>query len=337
MTIIYAIILFCLLIFVHELGHFIVAKLCGVKVNEFAIGMGPAFFQKQKGETVYSLRIFPIGGFCAMEGEDEDSDDERAFNNQPAWQRALVLAAGSFMNLLTAVILMIIISFWIGQPTTVINEVTDNSPAQEAGIMTGDRIIAINGTSVDSWNETTALIGKEKNKEVEVTVERDGNRIVLTPIAEFDEKEQRSKIGIRPATEHAPAAALENGVKNTWNMTVMMGKVLKELFTGDVSVKELSGPVGIVYAVNESAKSGVIYVIYLASLLSLNLAIMNMLPFPALDGGRLVFLLIRKVSGKRVTDEMEGKIHFVGIMLLFALMIYVTWNDIIRFIVPVFS
>ena len=120
MTIIYAILIFCVLIFVHEFGHFIAAKACGVKVNEFSIGMGPAFFKRQRGETLYSLRILPIGGFCAMEGEDEDSEDERAFNNKPAWQRAIVLAAGAFMNLLTAVILMIIIAFWSGQATTVI-------------------------------------------------------------------------------------------------------------------------------------------------------------------------------------------------------------------------
>ena len=123
MTIIYAILIFCVLIFVHEFGHFIAAKACGVKVNEFSIGMGPAFFKKQKGETLYSLRISPIGGFCAMEGEDEDSNDERAFNRKPAWQRAVVLAAGAFMNLLTAVILMIIIAFWSGQATTVVDEV----------------------------------------------------------------------------------------------------------------------------------------------------------------------------------------------------------------------
>ena len=337
MTIIYAILIFCFLIFVHELGHFIVAKLCGVKVNEFAIGMGPAFFTRQRGETKYSLRIFPIGGFCAMEGEDEDSDDERAFNNQPAWQRALVLAAGSFMNLLTAVVLMIIIAFWVGQPTTVINEVLEDSPAQECGLMPGDEITAVNGTAVDEWTDATTVIGGLENTEAVITVIRDGKEMVFRPVAEYDEKEQRSKIGITPEAEHNPVHAVGTGAKNTWNMTVMMGTVLKQLFTGDVAVKELSGPVGIVYAVNESAKVGVIYVIYLAALLSLNLAIMNMLPFPALDGGRLIFLVIRKITGKRVTDEMEGRIHFIGILLLFALMIYVTWNDIVRFVVPIFS
>ena len=149
MTLIYAVLIFCLLIFVHEFGHFVTAKMCGIKVNEFAIGMGPALFQKQRGETLYSVRAIPIGGFCAMEGEDEDSEDERAFNNQPAWQRAIVLAAGSIMNLLTAIVLMIIIAFYMGQATTIIETVQDASPAYEAGIMAGDEVIKINGTNIE--------------------------------------------------------------------------------------------------------------------------------------------------------------------------------------------
>ena len=337
MTIIYAIIIFCLLIFVHELGHFIVAKACGVKVNEFAIGMGPAIFKKQKGETLYAVRLFPIGGFCAMEGEDEDSEDDRAFNNKPAWQRALVLTAGSFMNLLTAVVLMIVIAFVVGQATTTVNEVLDDSPAYRAGMMSGDRIVEVDGTAVDEWNDVITYIGESSRDTADIVVERDGAQQTLTADLEYDKESGRNKIGITPEMKHSIAGSVGSGMKNTWNMTVMMYKVIKQLFTGDVSVSELSGPVGIVYAVNQSAKAGVIYVVYLASLLSLNLAIMNMLPFPALDGGRLLFLLIRKITGKRITDAIEGKIHFIGIILLMVLMVYVTWNDIVKFITPIFS
>ena len=337
MTIIYAIIIFCLLIFVHELGHFIVAKACGVKVNEFAIGMGPAIFKKQKGETLYAVRLFPIGGFCAMEGEDEDSEDDRAFNNKPAWQRALVLTAGSFMNLLTAVVLMIVIAFVVGQATTTVNEVLDDSPAYRAGMMSGDRIVEVDGTAVDEWNDVITYIGESSRDTADIVVERDGAQQTLTAALEYDKESGRNKIGITPEMKHSVAGSVGSGIKNTWNMTVMMYKVIKQLFTGDVSVSELSGPVGIVYAVNQSAKAGVIYVIYLASLLSLNLAIMNMLPFPALDGGRLLFLLIRKITGKKITDAIEGKIHFIGIILLMVLMVYVTWNDIVKFIAPIFS
>ena len=337
MTFIYAVLIFCLLIFVHEFGHFVTAKLCGIKVNEFSIGMGPAFFKKQKGETLYSVRVFPIGGFCAMEGEDEDSEDERAFNNQPAWQRAIVLAAGSLMNLLTAIVLMIIIAFYMGQATTTIDVVNDGSPAYEAGIMAGDEVIKIDGSDIDEWTDLQTIVGESEGETVTFTVLRGGVETDISVTPEYDKEAGRSLVGVTPTMARNPVKAVGTGITNTWDMTVMMYDLIGQLFTGDVSAKELSGPVGIVYVVNDSAKMGFIYVVYLAALLSLNLAVINLLPFPALDGGRLLFLLIRKITGKRVTDEMEGKIHFIGIMLLFALMIYVTWNDIIRFIVPIFS
>ncbi len=337
MTIIYAILIFCVLIFVHELGHFLAAKACGVKVNEFALGMGPAIFKRQKGETLYSLRILPIGGYCAMEGENEDSDDEGAFNRKPAWQRAIVLVAGSFMNLLTAVILMIVIAFWSGQPTTVIDQVTDDSPAYEAGLQSGDEIVAVNGEAIEEWSEVIALIGGNESGAVEITVLRDGEELTFAPETEYDEEMGREKIGIAVGVSHNVFEAVGDGVKNTGEMTVMMYDVIKQLITGEVSTSELSGPVGIVYMVNDTARAGAIYVVYLAALLSLNLAVINMLPFPALDGGRVLFLIIRLVTGRRVTDEMEAKIHFIGIVLLMVLMVYVTWQDILRFIVPMFS
>lgn len=337
MTLIYAVLIFCLLIFVHEFGHFVTAKLCGIKVNEFAIGMGPALFKKQKGETLYSVRAFPIGGFCAMEGEDEDSEDERAFNNQPAWQRAIVLAAGSIMNLLTAIILMIIIAFYMGQATTTIDVVQQDSPAYEAGIMAGDEVVAINGSDIDEWTDLQTIVGENEGDALTFTVLRGGTETDITVTPQYDKEAGRSLVGVTPTMARNPVKAVGTGISNTWDMTVMMYDLIGQLFTGDVSAKELSGPVGIVYVVNDSAKMGLIYVVYLAALLSLNLAVINLLPFPALDGGRLLFLVIRKITGKRVTDEMEGKIHFIGIMLLLALMVYVTWNDIIRFILPIFS
>ena len=336
MTIIYAIIIFCLLIFVHELGHFMVAKACGVKVNEFAIGMGPAIYKKQKGETMYAIRVFPIGGYCAMEGEDEDSDEPRALNNQPAWQRACILAAGSVMNFITCVILLIVIAFWVGTATTTISDVAKDSPAQKAGIVAGDRIVSVDGEPIDEWNDLIDAVGYSKAETVEITLERNGKEETVTTELEYNKEAGRNLIGVSPEMEHSFLKSITGGIKNTGSMTVMMYTVIKQLFTGEVAVSELSGPVGIVYATNEAAKSGVMYVIYLAALLSLNLAIINMLPFPALDGGRLLFLVIRLFTGKRVSDETEGKIHFIGICLLFALMIYVTFNDVIRFIIPIF-
>lgn len=336
MTIIYAILIFCLLIFVHELGHFIVAKLSGVRVNEFAIGMGPAIFKKQKGETLYAIRVFPIGGYCAMEGEDEDSDDPAAFNNKPAWKRACVLAAGSFMNLVTCIVLLMIIAFAVGQASTTISEVAPGSPAEKAGVMAGDTVVAVDGTAINEWDDLIQAIGYSKEDTAQVEVLRDGEDITLTTDLEYDKEAGRNLIGISPVMKRNPGKAVVAGFTNTGKMTVMMYDVLRQLFIGKVSVSDLSGPVGIVYATNEAAKSGIIYVVYLAALLSLNLAIINMLPFPALDGGRLLFLVIRLFTGKRVSDETEGKIHFIGICLLFALMIYVTFNDVIKFIIPIF-
>ena len=336
MTIIYAILIFLVLIFVHEFGHFITAKACGVKVNEFALGMGPAIFKKQKGDTLYALRIFPVGGYCAMEGEDEDSDHPRAFNNQPAWQRAIVLAAGSLMNLLTCVVLLIIIAFWAGQPTTTLEKIEPGSPAEAAGLLPGDQIVQIDDTKITNWDDVIQSIGSSDGETAELTIIRDGEEMELTTDLEYNKEQKRNMIGISPTSERHLAGSVGAGIKNTGKMAVMMYDTLRQLFTGDVSVKELSGPVGIVYAVNVSAQSGIMYVVYLAALLSLNLAIINMLPLPALDGGRLLFLVIRKITGKRVTDEMEGRIHFIGITLLFMLMIYVTFNDVLRFIVPKF-
>ncbi len=335
MTIIYAIIMFCLLIFIHELGHFMAAKACGVKVNEFALGMGPAIFKKQKGETLYALRAIPIGGYCAMEGEDEESEDARAFNNKPAWKKAIIVVAGAAMNLILCILFLIIIALYTGTVTTTIDQVTAGSPAEAAGIQSGDKIVAVDQKKTDDWASLVTTIGTAK-EEVTLEVERDGQNLTLT--SDLTEAEDgRMVIGIVPVREHNVLTAIKDGTVNTWNMTKMMVDTFRQLFTGDVSVKELSGPVGIVYAVNDTAQYGFVYLLYLTALISLNLAIVNMLPLPALDGGRLLFIIVRKITGKAITDEMEGKVHFIGIMLLFALMIYVTWNDIVRFIVPIFN
>ena len=334
MTLVYAVIMFCLLIFIHELGHFVVAKACGVKVNEFALGMGPAIFKKQKGETLYALRAIPIGGYCAMEGEDEESEDARAFNNKKAWQKALIVVAGATMNFILCVVIMIGISTFSGTPTTTVGELSAGGPAEAAGLKVGDQIVRIDDTEINEWTEITTAIGEGADK-VNLEIIRDGQE--MTIVSETVEEDGRLIIGILPERDHGLFLGIKNGVKSTWDMTVMMVDTFRMLFAGEVSVKELSGPVGIVYIVNDTAKMGIMYLFYLTALISLNLAIVNMLPLPALDGGRLLLIIIRKITGKAITDEMEGKIHFVGIMLLLALMVYVTWNDIIRFIVPIFN
>lgn len=335
MTIIYAILMFCVLIFIHELGHFIAAKATGVKVNEFSLGMGPAILKKQKGETLYALRVLPIGGYCAMEGEMEDTDDDRSFQKKAVWQKMIIIVAGSAMNLLLCLLILTGISLISGTATATIHEAVENGPAYESGIRSGDRLLEIDGKQVETWNDAVAFIGTGKEK-VDITVQR-GEQMLSMRVPLKKAEDGRQVIEIVPERTHSIVTAAVLAGKTTWQMTKMMGRTLKQLLTGDVSTNELSGPVGIVYSVNDTAKHGMVYLFYLMALISLNLAFFNMLPWPALDGGRLLFLIIRAVTGKAITDEIEARIHTVGILLLFGLMIYVTWNDIIRFIVPIFN
>ena len=328
MTAVYAIILFVLLIFPHELGHFLVAKAVGVKVNEFAFGMGPALFQKQGRETLYSIRLIPIGGYCAMEGENEESENPRAFNNKPGWAKISVLFAGAGMNVLIAVIVLSIVMGISGSATTTIDEVQKDSPAYVAGIQAGDVISAVDNQEVKDWSDLTKYIGVSE-KTVEVTVSRDGEPLTVTVTPELAE-DGRYIIGITAQVSHNPVLAVENGLKSTWNMTLVMIDSLRMLITGDVPASEIAGPVGIVTMVSDTNTYGWYYFASLVALMSINLAMINLLPLPALDGGRILFVIVRKITGKMISDDLEGRIHTVGMMLLFALMIFATWNDITR-------
>ncbi len=334
MTIICALLIFCLLIFTHEFGHFAVAKAVGVKVNEFSLGMGPAIISRMKGETLYSLRILPIGGYCAMEGEDEDSDDERAFNKKPAWAKIAIIFAGPFMNIVTAVIVMTALVMSIGMATCELGNVEQDGPAWNAGVRAGDVVVAMDGQTVDQWNDIHRIAAESNSDDVTLTVQRDGKDMTFEMKSEKAE-DGRSVVGISPVISRNPARAAGYGVKICGNMLVSMVDIFHKLFGGEVPVSDLSGPVGVVYAVGTTMKQGVIYLGYLTALISLNLALVNLFPFPALDGGRIVFVVIRVFTGRVITDAIEAKVHFAGIILLFGLMIYVTWQDIVRFIVPI--
>jgi regulator of sigma E protease len=330
-TILYAILIFCLLIFVHELGHFTAAKSVGIRVNEFSLGMGPSILNFTRGETIYSLRAFPIGGYVKMEGEDEDSQDPRAFNRKSPLQRGVVLVAGSFMNLITTVVLITIMAMAIGTASTVIDNISPGLPAEAAGLKEGDRIIKINDVPVSGWNDVTGTLAKIQGDTVKISVKREGSEQVFVSGLATSE-DGRKIIGITSRLEHSFSNSLKAGLVGTWQWTKEMYGYLKQLFTGGGSVNDLVGPVGIVSIINDQAKMGVFYIINLTALISLNLAIVNMLPFPALDGGRLLFLIIRQVTGKNITDAIEAKIHFAGLMLLFGLMIYLVIHDVNRFI-----
>ena len=328
MTAIYAMILFVLLIFPHELGHFIVAKAVGVKVNEFAFGMGPALFQKQGEETLYSIRLIPIGGYCAMEGENEESDNPRSFNNKPGWAKITVLAAGAAMNVLIAILALTIVAGVVGNPTTTIEKVEPDSPAYVSGLLPDDTIVAIDDRQIKDWKDVGAAIAASPDQ-VKVTVERDGQseNLQITPKQADD---GRYIIGITAKVSHNPVTAAVNGVKSTWNMTIMMFQSLYMLVSGDVPASDIAGPVGIVSMVSDTTSYGWYYFVTLVALMSINLAILNLLPFPALDGGRILFVFIRKITGKMISDDLEGRIHMIGMLLLLALMIFATWTDIVR-------
>ncbi|MGO1469007.1 MAG: RIP metalloprotease RseP [Tissierella sp.] len=328
-TAIAAIFVFLLVILLHELGHFTVAKLVGIKVNEFAIGMGPTIFKTQKGETKYSLRVLPIGGYVSMEGEDEDSNDPRSFNSAPVLSRMGVIAAGAFMNFVLAIVVLSIVSFNAGMPTTTIEGTTKNSPAEVAGILKGDKITSIDGKSVDTWQDIINEIGTKNEKELfEINVSRDNKEIDLTvtPIIE----NERTVIGIETKVERSFSSAIKGGFQKTGMFLKAMFDFVKMAFRGKVSTNDLSGPVGVISVVGEAAKMGFTDLLLILGFISVNLGFFNLLPIPALDGSRLVFLLIELIRGKPIDAEKENLVHVVGFFLLIGLMIVVTYKDLIR-------
>ena len=329
LTAVYAILVFCLLIFVHEFGHFAAAKAVGIRVNEFSIGMGPLLLHRQGKETEYSLRLLPIGGFCRMEGEDEESDDPRAFNRAPLPSRMLVVVAGALMNFITCIVLLILLYWSSGFTTTTIDSVLEGYPAAEAGMQAGDTILEVNGSPVESWSDILAKIGGTEGDSLSLTVDRDGKQLQLVSRLVVGE-DGRKVIGIATRKEHNFFRSVKEGFAGTWTSAKGMYAYFGELFTGKGSIDDLRGPVGIVSIINEQAKQGFIYIVNLAAIISLNLGIINLLPLPALDGGRLVFLLVSLVTGKKISEETEGKVHFVGLLLLFALMIVLVVKDVGR-------
>ncbi|MBR3147631.1 MAG: RIP metalloprotease RseP [Eubacterium sp.] len=334
-TIIALIIFFVILIVPHELGHFITAKMMGVKVNEFAFGMGPAILQKQGKETLYSVRLFPIGGYCALEGENEDTGDPRAFNSKPGWKKIIILAAGVTMNMLTAFVIVAGIFFYSGYATLTIDSVQPGSPAEKAGIASGDMLTAAesiedgepsgDAAKIQSWEDLTTFNSRNKDGYI-IYADRNGKerRFTVRP----EKKDGRYLIGITPVVRRDPVRSIRDGAVSTVRMTGLIFEGFRMLFTGDAGVDDLSGPVGIVSAVNESASQGLIYYLLLTAMMCVNLAVINIFPFPALDGGRILFVIIRKVTGKMISDDLEARIHTAGMMLLLVLIIVITFKDV---------
>ncbi|MDR7856233.1 RIP metalloprotease RseP [Tissierella sp.] len=330
LTAISAVFVFLMVILVHEFGHFSVAKMVGIKVNEFSIGMGPKLFQKKKGETEYTLRALPIGGYVKMEGEDENSDDPRSFNKVPVASRIAVVVAGAVMNFLLAIIIFGIVSYGIGMPTNVIDSTLEDSPAQQIGLMSGDIVVKIDDTNINSWEDISeAISNSTPNQEIDIEVIRDGEtkNFSITPTL----SEGRYMIGIAPAYEKSILSAIQGGFEKTLTFLGLMFDFIGMVFKGKIGLDHLSGPIGVINEVGVAAKMGIYNLLYILGFISVNLGFFNLLPIPALDGSRIIFLLIELVRGKPIDTNKEGFIHFIGFVLLISLMLIVTYKDIIKF------
>ena len=349
MGIIIAILIFGIIVTVHEFGHFIAAKLSGIKVLEFSVGMGPRLLKFGKGETVYSLRLLPVGGFCAMEGEDDDSEDCRSFRRQSVWKRIIVLFAGAFMNFVLGFVAVVIMtSVGDSVPTTEISGFSGRrnddgsveylSGSFDSGLRHGDIILEIDGMHVFSTTDLSYVIGSSKSSVHDVEVERNGEKMLFRDV-NFENKATGGRIDFGIVQEEK---TIGNVLSYSARDSIAIGRLvwlsLKDLVTGKYGADEISGPVGVVTTIDQTAQQGenlrekVISLLYLTSLITINIGIFNLLPIPGLDGGRLLFCLIEIVRRKPVKPAHEGYVHLAGMVLLFGIMIFATYNDIMKLI-----
>lgn len=332
MTIVAALLLFGVIVLIHEFGHFIFAKKNGITVHEFAIGMGPKLFSKEKNGTMYSIRILPIGGYVSMEGEDEDSNKPGSFGTKSILQRASVIFAGPFFNLVLAVIFLIPVYIYMGSPTTTL-EILDNTPASKANLQSGDIVKSVNGKEINSWNEFTKVISSSKGEELNIAVDRNNKTVKVNVVPEKNE-DGTYKIGVTYKKDRNIINAIKQSFIATGQMTMQMITFLKQMITGTVPggfTNSVAGPVGVISIVSGAAKTGIMNLLYLGSIISLNLGIINLVPFPALDGGRLLLLFIEWIrGGKKINPDKEAMINMIGFCALMAFMVFITYNDVTK-------
>ena len=337
LNILLALLIFGFLIFIHELGHFLFARLFKVDVTEFSIGMGPKIFSRvsKKSGILYSLRLFPIGGYVSMNEDDENSESENAFIKKSVWKRFLIVAAGGLVNITVGFVIMAVFvassSPLIG---TQVAEFNDGATSSTCGLEVGDRIVAVNNTRVYSSTELFYEIMHDGTKPVDLTVVRDGKSITLENVEFSSDKMDGLSVGLPDFKVYTVKKDLSSVVKQTYGQSgLAIRQVWDSIFgmiTGRYSISNVSGPVGTTEVIGEAAELGAPYVIYLAAMISINLGIVNLLPIPALDGGRLVFLAVEAIRKKRLPNRLEEKINFVGLALLMLLMIVITFKDIIN-------
>ncbi|MDO4556104.1 MAG: RIP metalloprotease RseP [Lachnospiraceae bacterium] len=338
MRIIVALIIFSVIIIIHESGHFLAAKWNGVCVQEFTLGLGPTIIGFTKGETKYCLKLLPFGGSCMMLGEDEASDDERAFNNKSVWQRMIIVLAGPFFNFILAFVLSLFLIGYAGADPAVIGEVESGSPAEEAGLEAGDTVVQMNGSHVYNYREIVyKMLLNKGGDSVDVIYERDGEQKEVT-ITPRQSESGNYLIGV------AGGERVKQGIFGTIKYSVLEVRCqikvvfwsLRYMVSGYFSPDDIAGPVGIVNMIGdtyeEARSSGVMVVLMsmfnISIMISANLGVMNLLPIPALDGGRFFFFVIEAIRRKKIPAEKEGMIHFAGLMVLLALMVLIMANDI---------
>jgi len=350
MTILYAILLFGFLIFIHELGHFIFAKLSGVKVLKFSIGFGPRLIGKQIGDTEYLISAFPLGGYVQMAGEDpedetEDDKPERLYKNQPIYKRAFIIFAGPLFNFLTAVVIFFFI-FMVGMPALlpVIGEVAQDTPAERAALLKGDRILEIDGKPLRDWSEMTRIIQASADKTINMKVQRDSEifTVSITPERRtikniFGEDIEVGLIGVKPSEETTKiregiAGSVEKAFLRTWEISYLTVTGIIKLIQRILPADTIGGPILIFQLAERQAEAGALNFFLFAAVISINLAILNLLPIPILDGGHLLFLGIEAARGKPVSEKTMAIAQRVGIVFILTLMIFAFYNDIARII-----
>lgn len=349
MTIIYfimALLGFGVLVFIHELGHFTLAKINGVKVNEFAIGMGPKVFSINGKETEYSLRLFPIGGFVDMMGEQEDVDDERSFSRKSPLRRISIIVAGVTMNYILAIVIFAVMAFNLGYSEPIINRVQENTPAEESGLLAGDKIKKVDDLKVFISDDVSTGILMKKGETVTFVVDRNGEtkNIEVTPkyvdvtdangevvTDEEGNPQQSLKVGVEFAVQEPTIlGSIKQGIIQTKSAVYQTYKSLKMMVTGEVNFKtDVGGPVTIIKMSTKSASLGIWQFLYFIGFISVNLAVMNLLPFPALDGGWTVILLIELITRKKIPQTWLERINGAGFAILILFMILVTIKDIL--------
>ena len=345
MTFIYFILILSVTIFVHELGHFIFAKRAGIYVYEFCIGMGPRIFKfkRKNDETEYGIRLFPIGGFCAMAGEDVKDDDdipkERKLQSKTWLQKFLTVVAGVMFNFIFAILLLFIIGLINGNPNNkpIVSSVPNNGPSYIAGLRVGDEITKLNGVKINTIDRLMIEYQINYGQTLELEILRDSERKTIEIVPNAIETEQETtyqySFALDGSVEKGFFAAIEYAITKFLSLIEQMFVTIIYLFNGKLSLSNLSGPVGIYNIVDQSASAGILSLISLTSLLSVNVGFINLLPIPAFDGGRILFLIIEKIRRKPIKPSVENIIHAVGLVLLMILMVIVTYNDIMRFII----